>query len=81
MPTAAEAGESSQWVKRTSLVDSRTSVTDVQFASKHQGLQLVCGLADEWRHTESNSRPLMLFSLSLSAKKHTSNACSSVQYN
>ena len=41
MATAAEAGESSQWVKRTSLVDSRTSVTDVKFASKHQGLQLV----------------------------------------
>ena len=28
-------------VKRTSLVDSRTSVTDVKFAPKHLGLQLV----------------------------------------
>ncbi|KAK2193025.1 hypothetical protein NP493_18g06014 [Ridgeia piscesae] len=42
----AEAGESSQWVKRTSLVDSRTSVTDVKFASKHQGLQLATCSAD-----------------------------------
>lgn len=29
------------WLKRTSLVDSRTSVTDVGFAPKHLGLQLV----------------------------------------
>lgn len=28
-------------VKRTSLVDSRTSVTDVKFAPKHLGLRLV----------------------------------------
>lgn len=33
------------WVKRTSLVDSRTSVTDVKFAPKHLGLQLAtCSL-------------------------------------
>lgn len=30
----------SHWVKRTSLVDSRTSVTDVKFAPKHLGLRL-----------------------------------------
>lgn len=30
----------SHWVKRTSLVDSRTSVTDVKFAPKHLGLLL-----------------------------------------
>lgn len=30
----------SHWVKRSSLVDSRTSVTDVKFAPKHLGLQL-----------------------------------------
>lgn len=29
------------WLKRASLVDSRTSVTDVRFAPKHLGLQLV----------------------------------------
>ncbi|XP_013396753.1 nucleoporin SEH1 isoform X1 [Lingula anatina] len=34
------------WVKRTSLVDSRTSVTDVQFAPKHLGLQLATCSAD-----------------------------------
>ncbi|XP_066142823.1 nucleoporin SEH1 [Euwallacea fornicatus] len=28
------------WVRRTNLVDSRTSVTDVKFAPKQQGLQL-----------------------------------------
>ncbi|KAK0061820.1 nucleoporin SEH1 [Biomphalaria pfeifferi] len=31
---------SNTWIKRTSLVDSRTSVTDVGFAPKHLGLQL-----------------------------------------
>ena len=34
-------GRSKPWIKRTSLVDSRTSVTDVKFAPKHMGLQLV----------------------------------------
>lgn len=36
----------SHWVKRTSLVDSRTSVTDVKFAPKHLGLQLATCSAD-----------------------------------
>ncbi|BFZ12952.1 hypothetical protein BsWGS_15991 [Bradybaena similaris] len=34
------------WLKRTSLVDSRTSVTDVRFAPKHLGLQLATCSAD-----------------------------------
>ncbi|CAL1541957.1 unnamed protein product, partial [Lymnaea stagnalis] len=34
------------WLKRTSLVDSRTSVTDVGFAPKHLGLQLATCSAD-----------------------------------
>lgn len=34
-------GNQSNWVKKSSLVDSRTSVTDVKFAPKHLGLQLV----------------------------------------
>jgi hypothetical protein len=34
-------GQQNHWVKRSSLVDSRTSVTDVKFAPKHLGLQLV----------------------------------------
>ncbi|KAL4234460.1 Nucleoporin SEH1 [Mactra antiquata] len=34
------------WIKRTSLVDSRTSVTDVKFAPKHLGLQLATCSAD-----------------------------------
>lgn len=35
----AKQGQS-HWVKRTSLVDSRTSVTDVKFAPRHLGLLL-----------------------------------------
>ena len=29
------------WVKRATLVDSKTSVNDIKFAPKHLGLQLV----------------------------------------
>lgn len=36
----------SQWVKKISLVDSRTPVTDVKFAPKHLGLQLATCSAD-----------------------------------
>ncbi|XP_075908173.1 nucleoporin SEH1 isoform X2 [Petromyzon marinus] len=36
----------SHWVKRTTLVDSRTSVTDVKFAPKHLGLVLASCSAD-----------------------------------
>ncbi|XP_067834277.1 nucleoporin SEH1 isoform X1 [Heptranchias perlo] len=36
----------SHWVKRTTLVDSRTSVTDVKFAPKHMGLVLATCSAD-----------------------------------
>ncbi|XP_028978572.2 nucleoporin SEH1 isoform X1 [Esox lucius] len=34
------------WIKRTTLVDSRTSVTDVKFAPKHMGLMLTTCSAD-----------------------------------
>lgn len=36
----------SHWVKRTSLVDSRTNVTDIKFAPKHMGLLLAMCSAD-----------------------------------
>jgi len=43
-----EKGEGGQnhWVVKTSLVDSRTSVTDVKFAPKHLGLMLATSSAD-----------------------------------
>lgn len=48
--TVADAGagerNKSSWVKRTSLVDSRTSVTDVKFAPHHLGLLLATCSAD-----------------------------------
>ncbi|ESO91072.1 hypothetical protein LOTGIDRAFT_191563 [Lottia gigantea] len=42
----ARQNKQSHWVKRTSLVDSRTSVTDVKFAPRHLGLQLATCSAD-----------------------------------
>lgn len=35
-----------RWARRTNLVDSRTSVTDVKFAPKHLGLLLATASAD-----------------------------------
>ncbi|XP_064610421.1 LOW QUALITY PROTEIN: nucleoporin SEH1-like [Liolophura sinensis] len=43
---ASLQGGQSHWVKRSTLVDSRTSVTDVKFAPKHLGLQLATCSAD-----------------------------------
>jgi len=37
---------SRRWVRRTTLVDSRTSVTDVEFAPKYLGLLLATASAD-----------------------------------
>lgn len=39
LPGPGERG-TRHWVRRTNLVDSRTSVTDVKFGPKSQGLQL-----------------------------------------
>jgi WD40 repeat protein len=38
--------EQSHWVKKASLVDSRTSVADVKFAPKHLGLMIATCSAD-----------------------------------
>lgn len=43
--SSGEKGQS-QWIKKTSLVDSRTPVTDVKFAPKFLGLQLATCSAD-----------------------------------
>lgn len=43
---AAQSKNQSHWVKRTSLVDSRTNVTDIKFAPKHMGLLLAMCSAD-----------------------------------
>ena len=39
-------GVQSNWIKKTSHVDSRTSITDVKFAPKHLGLLLATCSAD-----------------------------------
>lgn len=43
---ATQSKNQSHWVKRTSLVDSRTNVTDIKFAPKHMGLLLAMCSAD-----------------------------------
>ncbi|XP_042885792.1 nucleoporin SEH1-like [Penaeus japonicus] len=46
--TVSDSGHAihSAWIRRTNLVDSRTSVMDVKFAPKQQGLQLATCSAD-----------------------------------
>lgn len=43
---STQSKNQSHWVKRTSLVDSRTNVTDIKFAPKHMGLLLAMCSAD-----------------------------------
>lgn len=47
-PIVSDSGHAihSAWIRRTNLVDSRTSVMDVKFAPKQQGLQLATCSAD-----------------------------------
>jgi len=42
----AQSKNQSHWVKKSSLVDSRTNVTDIKFAPKHMGLLLAVCSAD-----------------------------------
>ncbi|CAG0898372.1 unnamed protein product [Darwinula stevensoni] len=44
--SSTQQAHPTHWVKRTSLVDSRTSVNDVKFGPKHLGLQLATCSAD-----------------------------------
>lgn len=44
--TKRSSDQTSHWAKRATLVDSRTSLTDIRFAPKHLGLMLVTCAAD-----------------------------------
>ena len=45
-PAGGAATGSNNWIQRTRLVDSRTSVTDVKFAPRNMGLMLATCSAD-----------------------------------
>lgn len=44
--TKRSSNQTSHWAKRATLVDSRTSLTDIRFAPKHLGLMLVTCATD-----------------------------------
>lgn len=44
--TKRSSDQTSHWAKRATLVDSRTSLTDIRFAPKHMGLMLVTCATD-----------------------------------
>lgn len=76
-------GRNRPWIKRTSLVDSRTSVTDVKFAPKHMGLQLATCSADGIVRIYEAPDVMNLSQWSLQHEIHVSNklSCSCVSWN
>lgn len=75
------SNQSSHWAKRATLVDSRTSLTDIRFAPKHLGLMLVTCATDG--HVRIYEAP-DITNLSLWSLKDEFNckmACSSITWN
>ncbi|XP_015927081.1 nucleoporin SEH1 [Parasteatoda tepidariorum] len=71
----------SQWVKKISLVDSRTPVTDVKFAPKHLGLQLATCSADGVVRVYEAPDIMNLSQWSLHHEIPCKNACSCISWN
>ncbi|XP_021343804.1 nucleoporin SEH1-like [Mizuhopecten yessoensis] len=74
-------GNQSNWVKRSSLVDSRTSVTDVKFAPKHLGLQLATCSADGTVRIYEAPDVMNLSQWSLQNDIQTKLSCSCLSWN
>lgn len=72
---------SSHWAKRATLVDSRTSLTDIRFAPKHLGLMLVACATDG--HVRIYEAPDItnLSQWSLRDEFNCKMACSSITWN
>ncbi|ESO97844.1 hypothetical protein LOTGIDRAFT_209001 [Lottia gigantea] len=71
----------SHWIKRTSLVDSRTSVTDVKFAPRHLGLQLATCSADYMVRIYEAQNVMNLSQWSLQHEIQTGFTCSCLSWN
>ncbi|XP_035225824.1 nucleoporin SEH1-like, partial [Stegodyphus dumicola] len=71
----------SQWVKKISLVDSRTPVTDVKFAPKHLGLQMATCSADGVVRIYEAPDVMNLSQWSLHHEIPCKHPCSSISWN
>lgn len=69
------------WVKKTSLVDSRTSVTDVKFGPKHLGLILATCSADGTVRIYDATDVMNLSQWSLQHEIHCKLPCSCISWN
>lgn len=79
--TKRSSNQTSHWVKRATLVDSRTSLTDIRFAPKHLGLMLVTCATDG--HVRVYEAPDItdLSHWSLRDEFNCKMACSSITWN
>lgn len=71
----------SHWVKKASLVDSRTSVTDVKFGPRHLGLLLATGSADGTVRVYEAPDVMNLSQWSLQHEIQCSLPCSCISWN
>lgn len=79
--TKRSSAQTSHWAKRATLVDSRTSLTDIRFAPKHLGLMLVTCATDG--HVRIYEAPDItnLTHWSLKDEFNCKMACSSITWN
>lgn len=79
--TKRSSNQTSHWAKRATLVDSRTSLTDIRFAPKHLGLMLVTCATDG--HVRIYEAPDItnLSHWSLKDEFNCKMACSSITWN
>ena len=79
--TKRSSDHTSHWAKRATLVDSRTSLTDIRFAPKHLGLMLVTCATDG--HVRIYEAPDItnLSQWSLKDEFNCKIACSSITWN
>lgn len=76
-----EARGSKHWIKRTTLVDSRTSVTDVKFAPKTLGLLLATCSADGYIRIYEAPDIMNLSQWTLQHDINCKLSCSSLSWN
>lgn len=76
-----EVHETSHWAKRATLVDSRTSLTDIRFAPKHLGLILVTCATDGHIRVYEAPDITNLSHWSLRDEFNCKMACSSITWN
>ncbi|XP_065179451.1 nucleoporin SEH1-like [Sycon ciliatum] len=79
-PNAARSA-GSHWVKRATLVDSRTSVTDIAFAPKHLGLHLATCSTDGYVRIYEAPDVMNLSQWTLMHEISCKNGCSCITWN